>query len=188
LFISVPSVDVFSKHALPPAFQDLMDNPASPIIDFYPVDIKQDPNGKRFPWQWVVLLPFIDEKRLTAAVESVKHTLTAEEIRKNSRGNDVILMSIGGAFLSKPLLDSYIAAMESSKTTGTPQMRLLQPSSDGQPWVSIFGRLVFEGDEPALGDTIHAVQFHCRNVRDNKVGLSTTFLRLGCVGDGPSLF
>ena len=61
-----------SRHALPEAFQDLMVQKDSPIIDFYPEDIKQDPNGKRFPWQWVVLLPFIDETRLTAAVESVK--------------------------------------------------------------------------------------------------------------------
>lgn len=61
-----------SAHALPPACRELMMDPSSPIIDFYPEDFKQDPNGKRFEWQWVALLPFIDETRLIAAVQSVE--------------------------------------------------------------------------------------------------------------------
>jgi 5'-3' exonuclease len=44
----------------------------SPIIDFYPTKLQYDPNGKKFSWQWVVLLPFIDEERLLRAVNSVK--------------------------------------------------------------------------------------------------------------------
>jgi hypothetical protein len=43
----------------------------SPIIDFYPTKLKFDPNGKKFSWQWVVLLPFIDEARLVRALESI---------------------------------------------------------------------------------------------------------------------
>jgi 5'-3' exoribonuclease 2 len=51
----------------------------SPIIDFYPEDFKIDLNGKKFAWQGVALLPFVDEKRLKKAVMSLFDELTADE-------------------------------------------------------------------------------------------------------------
>ena len=57
-----------SSHAVPKAARWLMGDPESPIIDFYPKDVPCDPNGKAMPWLWVVLLPFIDEERLLAAL------------------------------------------------------------------------------------------------------------------------
>lgn len=57
-----------SSHAIPQASRWLMLDPESPIIDFYPEDVPVDPNGKAMPWLWVVLLPFIDEDRLLAAM------------------------------------------------------------------------------------------------------------------------
>jgi 5'-3' exoribonuclease 2 len=57
-----------SSHAIPKASQWLMLDKESPIIDFYPEDVPVDPNGKAMPWLWVVLLPFIDEDRLLAAM------------------------------------------------------------------------------------------------------------------------
>ena len=57
-----------SSHAVPKETRWLMGDPESPIIDFYPTDVPCDPNGKAMPWLWVVLLPFIDEDRLMAAL------------------------------------------------------------------------------------------------------------------------
>jgi 5'-3' exoribonuclease 2 len=81
-----------SSHALPPACAALMtpDAAASPISDFYPSKFAMDPNGKKFTWQWVVLLPFIDEARLVAAVDRVAATLSAEERRRNAWGHEML--------------------------------------------------------------------------------------------------
>lgn len=57
-----------SSHAIPTAARWLMLDEESPIMDFYPYDVPVDPNGKAMPWLWVVLLPFIDEDRLLAAL------------------------------------------------------------------------------------------------------------------------
>jgi 5'-3' exoribonuclease 2 len=51
----------------------------SPIIDFYPEDFQVDLNGKKQAWQGVALLPFVDEKRLRKALETVNDELSPEE-------------------------------------------------------------------------------------------------------------
>ena len=51
----------------------------SPIIDFYPEDFKIDLNGKKWAWQGVALLPFVEEKRLFKALEDYYPLLTTEE-------------------------------------------------------------------------------------------------------------
>jgi len=77
-----------SKQFLPPSWQTLMDDPDSPIIDFYPVDFKVDLNGKKFAWQGVALLPFVDEKRLLETLQEVYPNLTIREQNRNGLGND----------------------------------------------------------------------------------------------------
>lgn len=51
----------------------------SSIIDFYPEDFKIDLNGKKFAWQGVALLPFVDEQRLFKALAPYYESLTDAE-------------------------------------------------------------------------------------------------------------
>ncbi|XP_046579788.1 5'-3' exoribonuclease 2-like [Haliotis rubra] len=80
-----------SKQHLPLTWQTLMEEPESPIIDFYPTDFKIDLNGKKYAWQGVALLPFVDEKRLKEALKSVYPDLTAAERKRNVRGDDRLM-------------------------------------------------------------------------------------------------
>ncbi|BFZ23484.1 hypothetical protein BsWGS_26524 [Bradybaena similaris] len=75
-----------SKELLPAAYQPLMTDPGSPIVDFYPVNFETDLNGKQQDWEAVVLIPFIEEKRLLEAMASKEHLLTAEEKGRNRHG------------------------------------------------------------------------------------------------------
>ncbi|VDI83646.1 5'-3' exoribonuclease 2 [Mytilus galloprovincialis] len=77
-----------SKKHLPLTWQTLMFDPESPIIDFYPTDFRIDLNGKKYAWQGVALLPFVDEKRLLKGLETVYSDLTPEEVFRNGRGKD----------------------------------------------------------------------------------------------------
>lgn len=43
------------------------------------MDFKIDLNGKKFAWQGVALLPFVDETRLHKALEPYYDCLTSEE-------------------------------------------------------------------------------------------------------------
>ena len=75
-----------SKAIVPVSYHDLMTNPDSPIIDFYPRDFKLDMNGKKMEWEAVVKIPFIDEKRLLKAMATKDELLTSEEKWRNSFG------------------------------------------------------------------------------------------------------
>ncbi|CAL1717076.1 unnamed protein product [Somion occarium] len=75
-----------SMELIPQPYRDLMYDPNSPILDFYPAEFEQDLNGKKQEWEAVVKIPFIDEKRLLKAMGSREHRLTEEERQRNSFG------------------------------------------------------------------------------------------------------
>jgi 5'-3' exoribonuclease 2 len=53
---------------VPECYRKLYDED-SEIIDFYPSEVKLDINGKRYAWEGVNLLPFIDRSRLLKAIK-----------------------------------------------------------------------------------------------------------------------
>lgn len=99
-----------SHHALPQAFHSLMTDEDSEIIDFYPEDFELDLNGKKQSWKAVVLLPFIDEKRLLAAMAMKYPLLTEEENDRNAPGHDALLVSD-----QHPLYDDFAMEFYSKK-------------------------------------------------------------------------
>ena len=106
-----------SSHALPAAYGPLMTSPASPIIDFYPTDFASDMNGKRFAWQAITLLPFIDESRLLSTIATVEHTLTPEEAWRNGTRLESVFVRA-----STPLGGSVLQLEESQRDL-TPEER-----------------------------------------------------------------
>ena len=89
-----------SRQHVPLPFAKLMLDPTSPIIDFYPDDFNIDLNGKKFAWQGVALLPFVDEQRLFKAVEPYRKELTLEENKRNKLGDDRLYVGIGSSGFS----------------------------------------------------------------------------------------
>ncbi|KAJ5082379.1 5'-3' exoribonuclease 2 [Penicillium argentinense] len=114
-----------SNHALPEVFHDLMSDPKSEIIDFYPEDFPLDLNGKKFAWQGVILLPFIDEKRLLAAMEKKYPLLTEDEQARNTHGTEVLLLSE-----QHPLYQDLVGNFYSKKQ-GPPELKLNMRVSEG---------------------------------------------------------
>ncbi|KAH0584878.1 hypothetical protein H2248_008156 [Termitomyces sp. 'cryptogamus'] len=75
-----------SRDNVPLVYQDLMDDPNSPILDFYPEEFELDLNGKKQDWEAIVKIPFMDENRLLNAMASREHRLTPEEKQRNGFG------------------------------------------------------------------------------------------------------
>ncbi|KAI9149131.1 5'-3' exoribonuclease 2 [Paramyrothecium foliicola] len=115
-----------SRHAIPEVFHDLMLNKDSEIIDFYPEDFEVDLNGKKFAWQGVALLPFIDMPRLLAAVRSKYPLLSPEDAARNDPGRDVLIFSDAHESLYDEILTKFY-----SKKQGPPQLKLDPKTSDG---------------------------------------------------------
>jgi len=78
----------YSSKALPLCLQKLMNDPFSPISDFYPEYIKLDINGMPFTWMGVNLIPFVNEKIIK---KIVKEKINNKEFSKS----ELILNKIG---------------------------------------------------------------------------------------------
>lgn len=114
-----------SNHAIPEVFRNLMTHEDSDILDFYPEEFPIDLNGKKFAWQGVALLPFIDEKRLLKAMAEKYPLLSPEDAARNERGRDVLLLS------DRHPLYEEIATNFYSKKQGSPKYKLNPRISEG---------------------------------------------------------
>ncbi|KXS98117.1 hypothetical protein AC578_9382 [Pseudocercospora eumusae] len=103
-----------SNHTLPAVFHPLMTEDDSPIKEFYPIDFEVDLNGKKFAWQGVALLPFIDEKKLLDAMATKYPLLTDDEKRRNGFGEECLIFST-----KHPLYNDVVANFYGKKAGAT---------------------------------------------------------------------
>ncbi|KAI8979769.1 XRN 5'-3' exonuclease N-terminus-domain-containing protein [Mycotypha africana] len=82
-----------SRDHIPKPFHVLMTEADSPIIDYYPTEFDVDMDGKKFEWQGVVKLPFINTERLLEAMSTVYDQLNEEEQQRNSEGPSILYVS-----------------------------------------------------------------------------------------------
>jgi 5'-3' exoribonuclease 1 len=75
-----------SRDHVPESYKELMISPYSPVIDFYPQNFDTDLNGKKQEWEAVVLIPFIEEKRLLDALAPLDKYLSPDEKARNVHG------------------------------------------------------------------------------------------------------
>lgn len=118
---------------LPTCYSRLMTDPESPIIDYYPEEFEIDLNGKKFVWQGVALLPFIDEDRLNDALDGLDSKLTEAEAKRNSFGDCLVI-----AHGETPLGQAVNAA---GRDNFTNEFDVTGPVADGQ----LFGKLTPRG-------------------------------------------
>ncbi|KAA8565891.1 hypothetical protein EYC84_009704 [Monilinia fructicola] len=115
-----------SRQAIPEQFHHLMTNEDSEIIDFYPEDFVVDLNGKKFAWQGVALLPFIDSERLLDAMAKIYPSLPADVSARNGLGRDVLLVSEAHHALYDEITSKFY-----SKKQDSPHMKLNPKVSEG---------------------------------------------------------
>ena len=177
-----------SNHAIPEVFRSLMEDEDSDIIDFYPTDFPIDLNGKKFAWQGVALLPFIDERRLLDAMATKYPLLTPEDAARNETGKDVLILSdrhplyneIATNFYSKrqgapkyklqSAISEGLAGKVEKNDDYIPQSSLVYPLEDGMPsleedhsirYVNIRGESTLQTDPP---DSVHYEMPHSIHV------------------------
>ncbi len=83
-------------------------------FSFYPDTFTVDMNGKRWPWEAVALLPFIDSAKLIQASRSLidESELTDEEKRLNEFGDTYVLtksLAHDGSAITEPLYETVWA-------------------------------------------------------------------------------
>ncbi|CAM9502111.1 unnamed protein product [Ascophyllum nodosum] len=151
-----------SCKALPKPCRQLMTDPDSPIIDFYPKIVPCDPNGKPMPWLWVVLLPFIDEKRLLSNLQPLYKKFTPEEVERNSFGPSYLFVNVRTpvgksmeAFLSGRGAEVEGLSLEGQQGMGADQMVL-----HSEAWGGFGGKVALPraGVSTPVGATLVAPQ------------------------------
>ncbi|KPI87629.1 putative 5'-3' exonuclease [Leptomonas seymouri] len=72
--------------SMPKAYWPLLRSPNSPLAKYLPDHIVIDREGARAPWEGIVLIPFIDERVLIAAYDSVQGNVDSEDAANNVNG------------------------------------------------------------------------------------------------------
>ncbi|XP_074599461.1 5'-3' exoribonuclease pacman [Brevipalpus obovatus] len=92
-----------SKQFLPEAYQRLMTEESSPLIDYFPENFALDLDGKQHSWEAVVVIPFIDEVKLLSATKSCENKLSEGDKKQNKHGPHLV-------FTFTPDIQSHISS------------------------------------------------------------------------------
>ncbi|VUZ47462.1 unnamed protein product [Hymenolepis diminuta] len=65
----------------------------SPVAEFFPNEFQTDINGKLADWEAVVLIPFIDEAKMLAAMAPLTRFLSPEDAKRNIHRGHQLLMA-----------------------------------------------------------------------------------------------
>ena len=156
-----------SRSHVPEPWGKLMIDPECEIIDFYPEDFKIDLNGKKYAWQGVALLPFVDEVRLKKCLSAVYPLLTEDEIKRNVLGDDRLYVRQGhrGYGLLRAIYDDDFEHEQ-------------EVHLDGSVFEGMSGKVLFSGNCTAVDGTyptpveglepIHGNHVVCVRYRDPK--------------------
>ncbi|KAF7119407.1 hypothetical protein RHSIM_Rhsim13G0225900 [Rhododendron simsii] len=103
---------------LPPrrVYWPLMTSEESEIIDFYPTNFQLDEAGKRFTWQAICKLPFIDEERLLFQTNKAEAELRDDEAERNSTKVDILFVRSSEEQLGSQIFSLYRKQHEGGET------------------------------------------------------------------------
>ncbi|XP_057455920.1 5'-3' exoribonuclease 3-like isoform X2 [Lotus japonicus] len=73
-----------SAYALPKSYSKLMIDEDSKILHWYPQDFEVDTEGKRYMWQAICKLPWINERELLSETREIQNGLSQNEKIRNS--------------------------------------------------------------------------------------------------------
>eukprot|EP00468_Gymnochlora_sp_CCMP2014_P014058 CAMPEP_0167769896 /NCGR_PEP_ID=MMETSP0110_2-20121227/17592_1 /TAXON_ID=629695 /ORGANISM="Gymnochlora sp., Strain CCMP2014" /LENGTH=355 /DNA_ID=CAMNT_0007658961 /DNA_START=144 /DNA_END=1208 /DNA_ORIENTATION=+ len=90
-----------SSSCIPLAYRNLMTDPNSPILDFFPTNFRVERERHKPDWLAVCCLPFIDKKLLLRTLKDYDHKLTEEEVTRNSEGINNLFLGKGSSNLTE---------------------------------------------------------------------------------------
>ncbi|XP_074277201.1 5'-3' exoribonuclease 3-like [Silene latifolia] len=100
-----------SAHVLPEAYRDLMISSDSRIIEFYSRDVEVDADGKRYLWQGIFKLPFIDQEKLLDATCQLEAKVEMHEAKRNVETTDLLFWR-GSNSCTEVILDYIVQHTE----------------------------------------------------------------------------
>ncbi|XP_030501745.2 uncharacterized protein LOC115716957 [Cannabis sativa] len=152
-----------SAHALPVSYRKLMTDASSPLLAFYPTDVELDMNGKRFSWQAIYKLPFIEETILLSEIARVENELTEEERQRNKLGMDVLFVHVTYP-LAMNILSFYRSNVDHLSLIDTQiKQEIVPESSDGM------NGYIFVSNIPVQPEQIYSPIDGMDMIADNKV-------------------
>jgi 5'-3' exonuclease len=158
-----------SAWIMPLPFSRYLENLESPIIHFYPTLFLLEMNGKRFAWQGLGLLPYIDEKTLFNEIFKTLNHLTGLKKLRNSPNKELFFITIKTKTLNKVVLKQAERFALLPKKTFT-HKRIYKYSYS---WMGFI--LPFHCDNHMM--TICTLDYLYHNLNENKVS-SCLFLSL----------